>query len=311
MQVFPAAFRFVAIVFASVAVARAGLLKNLPGGGEVKKSGYTIKVSGGEEGDQEVHYDENGKRSDGPAPAVPAPEKSRAETKTETPRETPARTGRTVVAKTEPAKPAAAVPGPAVAAGSVPDEKDVSEKPNETVDPVVGRYTGKEHNLAERGYERKDAAVFGKDETFDKGDKLTYGRWGREDEKSSDRETFAAFGTSDKFDTGEAREKNFLTFEKRGGADREMFGRGDERAEVASWTERFSSFRNGRFVDDGSGSALRDRMANGYTTLMQVSMQDIGKTAFRRNHSSEKGDLPVGKVGAGPGAVSPLSKPKS
>lgn len=311
MKVFPATLRFVAIVFASVAVARAGLLKNLPGGGEIKKSGYTVRVSGGEEGDQEVHYDESGKRKEGPAPAVPAVEKPRPETKAETARETPARVERPAPAKTEPAKPAPSGDTGTVVAAGVSDEKNVAEKPNETVDPVVGRYTGKESDLAERGYERKDSASFGKGETFDKGEKLTYDRWGRADEKSRDRKTFESFGTGDKFDTGEAREKNFLTFDKRGAADREMFGRGDERAEITSWTERFSSARNGKFVNDGSGSSLRDRMATGYTTLMQVSMQDIGKTAFRRNHSSEKGDLPVGKIGAGPGAVSPLSKPKS
>ena len=31
---------------------------------------------------------------------------------------------------------------------------------------------------------------------------------------------------------------------------------------------------------------------------MQVSMQDINRYQFRRNHSSEKGALPVGRIGA-------------
>lgn len=48
----------------------------------------------------------------------------------------------------------------------------------------------------------------------------------------------------------------------------------------------------------GPGSRLRDRMTEGYKALTQVSMQDINKFQFRRSHSTVKGELPVGRIGA-------------
>ena len=68
---------------------------------------------------------------------------------------------------------------------------------------------------------------------------------------------------------------------------------------MPAWTERFAGGRNEKFADDGTGSSLRERISDGYKMLMQVSMQDINRTNFRRNHSTEKGDLPVGRVGTG------------
>ena len=283
--------RLAALFLAAAASARAGLME-LPGAGKAKKAGYVITVEGGEDGTQSVYYDNDGKRMDGPTnplrpaaspvPAAPGPASRTAAPK---PAASP------VVAPAAPS-PVITAESHAVVAAEEPDKYAGGKELG--ADPAVNRFTERERNLSEKSFDRTVSASFGKDEKYAGKDALTYGRWGRSS-STFEKETAPGVSFSEKF-SAERVDKETVTFERR---ERERFARDGEKAEIPAWTERFAGGRNARFVDDGSGSGLRDRVATGYMTLMQVSMQDINRTNFRRNHATEKGDLPVGRIGAG------------
>lgn len=269
----------------ALASAQSATLSELPGFGKPKRSGYVITVEGGEEGKKSVYYDAEPKKV---RPAQNAP----------LPLPPPPQTGVAAPASPRDKAPATQTQTRTLTDASgrtLPFEfKDEKPHANETVESPLNRFTQREDHLSRRRFDRDGSEYFGRDEKFEKREPVGFGRWGHEDETYA-KERAPGVSFSDRFDTGERIEKKSVFYDRR---EREVFARGGDKAEIPAWTERFSKDRNARFADASTGSSLRDKMAQGYSLLTQVSMQDINRNNFRRNHSTEKGDLPVGTVGS-------------
>lgn len=243
-------------------------LKELPGMGKARKGGYTITVEGGEEGTRTVHYSGNEKpASNRTSPAAPVPLRG----------------------------PMPAAPAPEPPESSPERRKGSWEKRIDDASEVespLNRVTKREDILSERRFDRRGAEHFNPDEKFDSRDPLAYGRWDGA-AKSFGKSRAENVDFSDMFETQQVEKKRVFY----GTRDREPYSRDGEKADVRGWTERFPNTRNDRFSDPEKGSSLRDRVADGYKLLTQVSMQDINRFQFRRSHSDVKGELPVGKIG--------------
>lgn len=281
---------------AAFASAQSAPLSDLPGFGKPKRSGYTITVEGGEEGPKSVYY-EAGESKPARTRPLPVP----------VPAPLPARLPGPLPAPVPNGAPAPANAGnrPAAkgesrtltdASGKPLPFQFVNEKPlaEEEIESPVNRFTQREENASQRRFDRNSSEYFEKGQKYDTHDPVTFGRWGRGGD-TYEKESAPGVSFSNRFDTGESFEKKTMPYDRR---DREVYARGGDKAEIPAWTERFSRDKNSKFSDRENGSSLREKLAQGYSLLTQVSMQDINRNNFRRNHSSEKGDLPVGKIGA-------------
>ncbi len=250
--------------------------------GKATRGGYTITVEGGEDGPKTVHYPAGARRE--PRPAAPAT--------------TPLPNGDS---RGRPGAPAAleqgAYPPRPTRQGSV--EKRIDEE-GEVESPLT-RVTKKEEEQSRKRFGKETSEYFGKDERYDRRDPVSYGKWeGAGDSFEKKRSDGVDF--SDIFES-ERVEKKRVSYDTR---ERQIYAGSGEKAEVEGWTERFSRDKNDKFSDSGRSSALRDRMSEGFKALTQVSMQDINRYQFRRSHSTEKGELPVGRIGAD--APTPMKK---
>ncbi len=269
-----------ALFVAASSPARAQMtpLKELPGMGKATRAGYTITVEGGEEGDRTVTYSGDGRPAGGDSVRLPRPAPNAVPRVPATP-------------APRPGAPAPA-PAPAGAQGASPKRPE----PEGEIDSPLNRVTKREDNLSGKRFGRESSEYFTRDEKFDSRDPVAYGRWSGASQ-SYDRKRAQSVDFSERFATPRAEE----TQSRRvfyGTRDRELYARSGERAEVPGWTERFSRDKSEKFSDPDRGSRLRDRMTEGYKALTQVSMQDINKFQFRRSHSTVKGELPVGRIGA-------------
>jgi hypothetical protein len=287
--------RFVPVVASlllatAMASAQSAPLSDLPGFGKPKRSGYVITVEGGEEGKKSVYYDTESKKTpraeqnaSAPTPGrLPMPAQNGAAAPVMPTGKTPATPTRTRTLTDASGK---ALPF------EFKDEKPVS---NDEIESPLNRVTKSEENVSQRRFDRNSSEYFGKDEKYDKREPVAFGRWGHEGDTYT-KEIAPGVSFSDRFDTGERVEKKTLFYDRQ---EREVFARSGDKAEIPAWTERFSKDKNAKFTDTTNGSSLHDKMAQGYSLLTRVSMQDINRNNFRRNHSTEKGELPVGTIGA-------------
>jgi hypothetical protein len=277
----------------AMASAQSAPLSDLPGFGKPKRSGYVITVEGGEEGTKSVYYDGEAKKkaaaaqnANAPIPAPlsnspPVPAQTRVPTPTAPTGKAPTTQSRTRTLTDASGK-------------ALPFQfKEEKHLENEDVESSVNRFTRREEDVSQRRFDRSSSESFGKDEKYDKREPVAFGRWGHEGDTFT-KETAPGVSFSDRFDTGERVDKKTLFYDRR---EREVFARSGDKAEIPAWTERFSKDKNARFSDKSVGSTLHEKLAQGYSLLTKVSMQDINRNNFRRNHSTEKGDLPVGTVG--------------
>lgn len=247
----------------------------LPGLGKPQRSGYIITVEGGEEGPKTVHYPENNRPRDPNRPVnnTPFP---------------PPQPGRPM-----PPQPASPESAPSAATrGPVSLDKELED---EQVDPVVQKFMHREDNLAGRRFGKDSADTVDTGARFDRGAPVGFGRWG-DAETRFDKSRAESLDTNSRFDTGERIERKNVTFDR---LARERFANGDKQAEIPAWTDRFSREKNDKFSDVGPRNAFANKFVDGMSLLTRVSMQQINRNNFRRNHSDAAGELPVGVMSTG------------